>query len=143
MNFHIRNLAAQLQANDRTHAVAIAIHGVYSTPEQAQSFAVNKIGRSYGHEYFDDATRHWAARHHPSPATSVGGKRKSRFANYVFSCFALDLDDSAADREGDRLRTISGSELIHNVFDMDFHRFLGDAQDSRYVAIAVAAGNLL
>ena len=44
----------------------------------------------------------------------------------LFLCFCaflwLELDDAAADADGDGLCTVGGAELFHDVFDVNFHR---------------------
>ena len=46
-------------------------------------------------------------------------------------------------RNRDGLGAITGSQLLHDVLDVHFHRFFGDEQTIGDVAVAIAAGNLL
>ena len=55
----------------------------------------------------------------------------------------LEVYDPATDRNGDSLRAVAGSELLHDVLHVPFHRLLGDEELFRDIAIAVSAGHLL
>src|ERR1700761_477321 len=55
----------------------------------------------------------------------------------------LEVYDPATDRNGDSLRAIAGSEFLHDVLHVPFHRLLGDEELFRNISIAVPAGHLL
>ena len=50
-------------------------------------------------------------------------------------------DDAAAYGDGDRLRAVTGPQLIFNMLDVDFDRLFGNEQMFGNVLIAVAAGD--
>ena len=54
----------------------------------------------------------------------------------------LQVDDSPTQADGNRLGPVTGAQFIHDVFDMDLDRFLGDEELLRDVPIAVSPGNL-
>src|ERR1700722_14728886 len=54
-----------------------------------------------------------------------------------------ELNDSPAHRNSHSLCTIAGSELLHEVFDMNFDCLLRNKQPSRDVAISVPARQVL
>ena len=51
------------------------------------------------------------------------------------------MDDAAADGDGHRLGSISRRELLQDVPQMGFHRFLGDGQLRADFAIPIARGD--
>jgi hypothetical protein len=55
----------------------------------------------------------------------------------------LEVDDAAANTDGDGLCTIFRAELVHDVFDVDLHGLFRDRQALANVPIAVALGNPL
>src|SRR5579864_2159248 len=56
--------------------------------------------------------------------------------------FGLELNNSPAHSDGDRLRAITGAELFHDVFDMHLHSLLGDKEFVRDIPVTISAGNL-
>ena len=55
----------------------------------------------------------------------------------------LEVDDSAPHGYRDGLRTVTGSQLVHNVLDVNLDRFFGDEESFGNVAVAIAASDLL
>src|SRR5258708_12422461 len=53
----------------------------------------------------------------------------------------LQLDDSAADPDRDRLGAIARPELVHDVLDVNLYGFFRDEEFFRDVAIPVSPGN--
>ena len=53
----------------------------------------------------------------------------------------LDMDDAAANADGDRLCSIFRAELVHDVFDVNLHRLFRDRKALANVPISVALGN--
>lgn len=54
----------------------------------------------------------------------------------------LDMDDAAANADGDGLCSILRAEFVHDVLDVDFHGLFRDRKALANVPIAVALGNL-
>src|SRR5215212_11793753 len=52
---------------------------------------------------------------------------------------SLQLDDAAAEGDGDRLRAVAGAELLHDVLDVNLHGLLGDEELFGDVAVTVPA----
>src|SRR5271166_6342477 len=59
------------------------------------------------------------------------------------NCSSLQVNNAAPYGYGDGLRTITGSQLVHNVLDVHLDRFLGDEEFFGNVAVAIAASDLL
>jgi hypothetical protein len=55
----------------------------------------------------------------------------------------LQVDDAAADCNGNRLGAIAGAQLLHNMLDVNLDRAFGDEEAVSDVAIAIALGNML
>src|SRR5262249_44737820 len=54
----------------------------------------------------------------------------------------LQMDDAAADADGDGLRAVVSAEFAHDVLDVNLDGFFGNGEVVGDVAIAVAFGNL-
>src|SRR5271157_2229439 len=59
------------------------------------------------------------------------------------TCSSLQVNNAAPYGYGDGLRTVTGSQLVHNVLDVHLDRFLGDEEFFGNVAVAIAASDLL
>src|SRR5258708_18809590 len=57
-------------------------------------------------------------------------------------CGSLEMDNAAADCDGDGLSAVAGAQLFHNVLDVDFDGFFGDEELAADVAVAIAFGDL-
>ena len=59
------------------------------------------------------------------------------------NCSSLQVNNATPHGYGDGLRTITGSQLVHNVLDVNLDGFLGDEEFLGNVAVAIAASDLL
>ena len=60
----------------------------------------------------------------------------------VFCAFLwLELDDAAAQADGDGLSSIGGAQFFHDVLDVDLHSFFGDEEPRGDLAVAIATGD--
>ena len=55
----------------------------------------------------------------------------------------LQVDDATADGDRDRLGTIAGAQLLHNMLDVNLDRAFGDEETVGDVAVAIALRNML
>ena len=60
----------------------------------------------------------------------------------VRACVRLELDDSPPDRDRDGFRPVAGSELLHDVLDVDLDRLFGDEQVLGDVPVPVPSRDL-
>jgi hypothetical protein len=78
-----------------------------------------------------------AGRSHPQ------GTRRYHYRGMSAWGRGLDMDDAAANADGDGLCSILRAEFVHDVLDVDFHGLFRDRKALANVPIAVALGNLL
>ena len=55
--------------------------------------------------------------------------------------FGLELNNPPAHSNGDRLRSIAGAELFHDVLDVYLHSLFGDEELVRDISVTISAGS--
>src|ERR1700722_7088635 len=60
----------------------------------------------------------------------------------VLSNQRLELDNAAANRDRNRLRTVACAQFFHDVLDVNLYGLFGDEKPVRDVAIPVASGDM-
>lgn len=82
------------------------------------------------------------------PAIFEGHKPKSRDFLLPLSGYfygenrVLELNDSAAETDGNGFCSIAGTQFFHDVFDVNLNRFLGNRKFRGDVAVSVSVGKL-